>query len=487
MAKRAKKNRRLDVWLAESRTPIFVLDHRRTVVAFNAGCEALTGWSAAELLGETCPYATAADAAGAQVLAAALCPPHEVWQGEAAEVPAFIPQADGPPLSRMLHLFPLLDDQERVTGVAGFIQPMPAARTAPVNPAWELHAELAALRMTLRARFGPNSLVGRSPAMQRVVSQVELARQTMSPLLLLGEPGTGREHLARTIHFGSSNKATAFVPLDCRRLAADEVERVLHRLLDVHRSRGASSGAGLQPGTVYLADVDKLPRDLQELLIRDSSPESDPQTRSGLRLMASLSRDPKSALADESLRGDFFALIAPLVLELPPLRDRPDDLPLLAQYFLEESNRQHPKQLGGFSDDVWPLFAAYHWPGNLDELADVVQQAHAAASESLVRPDDLPARFRAGLDAREVPPPAETPALSLDPLLEKLERQLITLALTRARFNKSRAAELLGINRQRLLRRIEQLQIADPTAEADGESPRPAPANDPAGETPEST
>lgn len=462
MAKPRKKRSRLDQWLAESATPLFVLDSLRTVVSFNAGCEALTGWAAAEVIGETCPYATAADAPSVQTLAAALCPPPDVWQGESVAVPACVPAKEGAAISRMLHFFPLHDDQGKITGVAGLIMPRSSARGTPAAPAWELHAELAALRMTLRARFGPNSLVAASPAMRRVLAQIDLARQSVAHLLFTGEAGTGREHLARAIHLGSPNKATAFVPLDCRRLGADELERVLHRLLDVHARRSNTTGAGLQSGTLYLADVDSLPRDLQEQLVRGFALET--EDRPNLRLMASMTGPPEAALAAEKLREDFFSLVAPLVISLPPLRDRAADLPLLAQYFLEEANRAQPRQLGGFSEDIWPLFSRYHWPGNLDELAETIQQAHAVAVENLIRPADLSARFRNGLEARELPPPTEFPSLSLDPLLEKLETRLITLALTRSRFNKSRAAELLGINRARLLRRIEQLKITDPTA-----------------------
>src|SRR5205814_1542405 len=170
--------------------------------------------------------------------------------------------------------------------------------------------------------------------------------------------------------------------------------------------------------------------------------------------------------ADERLRADFYALISPLAIELPPLSRRPEDLPPLAQHFLEELNRQEPKQVGGFDEQVWPLFSRYAWPGNLDELAAVVREAHVQAAETLVRPHDLPFRFRDGLAAQELSPTPEPPPLLLDPLLTKLETRLITLALERSKNNKSKAADLLGINRARLLRRIEQLQIGSGAIDA---------------------
>jgi len=140
---------------------------------------------------------------------------------------------------------------------------------------------------------------------------------------------------------------------------------------------------------------------------------------------------------------------------------------MLAQHFLEEYNRQGLRQAGGFDEQVWPLLTRYAWPGNLDELAAVVGEAHAHATETLIRPDDLPFRFRTSLAAQEVPPSPVPPPMLLDPLLSRVETRLITLALERSRNNKWRAAELLGINRARLLRRIEQLQIGSPAPALD--------------------
>ena len=163
---------------------------------------------------------------------------------------------------------------------------------------------------------------------------------------------------------------------------------------------------------------------------------------------------------------------------MPPLSKRLEDLPLLAQHFLEDVNRQNAKQVGGLDEEVWPLLTRYDWPGNLEELATVIGEAHQHAIETLIRSHDLPFRFRTSLAAQESPPASEPPPLLLDPLLTKVETQLISLALRRCRNNRSKAAELMGITRARLLRRIEQLQIgsssagslegtAEATAEAD--------------------
>jgi DNA-binding NtrC family response regulator len=469
MAKRKKKTTDLDYWLGNTVTPVFVLDPERCIRAFSRGCQALTGWSAADVIGETCHYASVSELAGAGALAASLCPPPEAFTGEEVSAPANLVHHEGHVLSRMLHYFPMRDERGRLIGVLGIVSPLPpAGRAADVSPSRQLHAELAALRMSLRNRFVSNTPVARSLSMRRILAQVELAMHSQTMVLLSGNPGTGKEHLARVIHFGGAGRANFFIPLDCRRLGPDELDRVWNRILESYQTESSMrTPASPLPGTVLLADVEFLPRDLQERLVRIFSQPGP------LRLLASTCLPPDTLASGELIRPDFYALVSPLVIELPPLSQRLDDLPLLAQHFLEDLNRQEPKQVGGFDDQVWPFFARYDWPGNLDELAAVVGEARAHASETMIRPDDLPFRFRTALASQELPPPSAPPPMLLDPLLAKVETRLITLALERSRNNKSRAAELLGINRARLLRRIEQLRIGSDSPEPVAASENP--------------
>ena len=397
-------------------------------------------------------------------LAASLCPPPEVFTGEIVAVPASVVHHDGQALSHILHFFPLHDEKGRQIGVMGIIGPLPpSGQQTAVSPSRQLHAELAALRTSLRNRFASNTPVARSPSMRRVLAQVELAIHSRTFALLFGRPGTGKEHFARVIHFGGAERANFFIPLDCHRLGPDELHRVWNRIVESHHAEpGSKAVAGPLPGTVFLSEVEFLPRNLQEQLVRFFSQPGP------LRLLASTCLPADKLASGEIIRPDFYALISPLSIELPPLAQRLDDLPLLAQHFLEELNRQESRQVGGFDDQVWPLLARYAWPGNLDELAAVVGESRSHAADSLIYPADLPFRFHTALAAQELPPPLEPPPMLLDPLLVKVETRLITLALERSRNNKSRAAELLGINRARLLRRIEQLHIGSEIRESEG-------------------
>lgn len=462
MPRRSRKTSDLATWLGTASTPLFVLDSDRRIRVFNAGCQALTGWSAADVVGEVCQYASVGDLAGGVALAASLCPPAEAMGGHEISVPTHLVHRDGHTIPRRLYFFPLHDDQSHLTGILGLIGEWdPSPEMSPVSPAHRLHAELAALRGALRKRFGLQALVASSQPMKRVLVQAELALSSRVFVLLLGEPGTGREHFARVIHFAGVDKQHWFVPLDCRRLSAAELERVLNRLLELHT--GPAPGAALpQPGTLYLADVEGLPRDLQHRLCEffDSAGISRLRT---LRLLASTSRPLEELVANGSVRGDFAGMISPLILVLPPLRDRPDDLPLLTQHFLEEFNRQGNKQVTGCADDVLELLQRYHWPRNLDELWEVVRDAHAAATCPLITRGDLPYRLREMIAAQQLPPAPLQADLKLDPILTEVETRLIRQALKRSKNNRSKAAEILGIHRTRLIRRIEQLGLGEGT------------------------
>jgi len=448
--------------LGSAETPVFLVTAERKLLLFNAGCERLTGWGAADVVGKVCHYASTAGHSTADAITSSLCPPPEVFEGQEASVATYLVHRNGQSLPRMLHFFPLRDARNKVTSVLGIVTPIKQpARTTSVSPTQQVHAELAALRGTLRARFGEQTLVCRSPAMAKVLNQLDLARQSRAFVFLEGEAGTGKEHFARVIHYSSPQRANWFVPLDCRRLDADELGRILGRLLELHLSTPAG-GARPQPGTLYLADVEHLPRDLQEQIARAFAEH---KGEPALRLMASGTRSLKAAVAADAVRHDLFVLLTTLTIELPPLRERLEDLPVLAQHFLEEANRQSPRQIGGFAEEIWPLFTRYAWPGNLDELNLVVREAFSKCTESVIRPADLPFRFRTAADASELPPAVEPPSLLLDPLLTRVETNLIQLALERSRYNKSKAAELLGVNRARLYRRMEQLGIEDREAE----------------------
>ncbi len=454
MKRSSSRRAKLQRWFGSEGTALFVLNSKRKLVYFNAGCERLTGAKAADLLGKACSYSSEGEPA--ETLLGLLAPPPEVWQGQTKQVPAYVPNAEGGTTAVLLHFFPLRAADGHVQGVLGVVSdvPEPELRVRPTL-AQQLHAELGALRLTLRRRFGLTSVVGRCDAMQKVLAQVKLAVQSDVPVLLQGERGTGKEHLARVIHTEGKGKGRAFVPLDCELLPPERLEEALRRAVSADEE---PLHPGLRVGTLYLSHVECLAREWQQELVRVVKQRAP----NAPRLVVSTTGDLHAALEQDRLRPDFFHTVSTLTIELPALRERLEDLPLLVQAFVEQLNRSSDRQIGGVTEPVLEEFRRYNWPGNLDELWSVVSEAWTACQDTTIGTRDLPFRFRAGFDAQTIGPPPQTVLPQpLEQFLEQVERQHIEETLRRCRYNKTKAAELLGLTRARLYRRMQALGIED--------------------------
>ncbi len=465
MPKHARTTRRLEVWLKDTDLPLFVLNAQRRLVFFNHGCERLTGWSAANVLGQVCDYLSEPDVQAPAALLAALSPPPEAWLGRPVDAPTHLPRREADPLPRVIHFFPLPDDDQKVNALLGVIVPVPVPATAQderTPGTQRLHAELASLRQSIRRRFGEGTLIGRSASIGRAFDQIKLAQPAMASVLFVGETGVGKQHLARVLHYQSPLGKRAFVPLDCRRAATEDLEATLARMRDDQQADV------LRAGAVYFDFIDAAPADFQSRLIEWLATNAGPHAA---RVLAGSARPLEPLVEAETFSRELYFALTTLVVEVPPLRDRREDLEPLAQHFLEELNRAAPQQVGGLTDDVWRQFRRYHWPGNTAELRAVIEEARAACSAPLIAAEHLPFRFKAGVGAQSVGPSIRPRPEPLDPLLERIEREQIELALAESRQNKARAAELLGITRPRLYRRMELFGIVDLETKPDAAVP----------------
>lgn len=460
MAKRGTRRIRLETALNAVETPVFVVDADRRVVFVNQGCEQLTGWATAEVHGRVCSLGSSAEPDSVDALTEALCPPPEVFSGERQQAPRYFSHREsGQTSARLVHFLPLHDGEANAF-VMGVVTDVPAAgQPTATSIIAEVHAELAALRHDLRERFGSASLLtSDSAAMRRVLEQVQVAAATPAVIHLTGQPGTGREHVARAIHYGSDGGSRSFVPLDCKQLPPTELRESLRRLVETDWAE-VSPTAALHPGTVCLQHIEFLSRDLQQRLVEFVQSRRGDAFRNQVRLMTISSADLAQLRCDETVVDDFYYLVTAFQIELPALVERGNDLRMLAQHFLEQQNRSAQRQVSGFSEDVWTQFEQYTWPGNLDELERVVTEAHSACSGSVIGTDDLPFAFRTGMDAQSLGPTPAARIEPLDQLLTRVEREHIMHALELASGNKAKAAKLLGMTRPALYRRIESLGL----------------------------
>jgi two-component system response regulator AtoC len=314
-----------------------------------------------------------------------------------------------------------------------------------------------------------HNLVGRSPPMREVFGLLEKAAALDITVLLLGETGTGKELAARAIHYHSARRERRFVPVNCGALPADLVESELFG-----HARGAFTGAAVMKvglfeeargGTLFLDEVGELPlpaqvklnRALQEREIRRVG-ETQP-IKVDVRVIAATHRDLREEVKAGRFREDLFYRLHVFPVTLPPLRDRPEDVPLLAAHFLDKHARALRRTLAGFEPEALRRLAGHPWPGNVRELENAVERAVAVVTGERVRVADLPPDLAGGPQAA-APDPAALARLpyreAVAEARDRTSRDYLVALLAEFGGNVTRAAERAGMEREslhRLLRR----------------------------------
>jgi transcriptional regulator with PAS, ATPase and Fis domain len=327
------------------------------------------------------------------------------------------------------------------------------------------------LRREAGRRHRLDPIIGRSPVMERLLDLVEKVSDTTATVLLTGETGTGKELVARAIHYQGPRSEASFVAQNCGALP----EGLLESELFGHR-RGAFTTAvrdkrGLfevaDGGTIFLDEIAETTPGMQVRLLRvlesgEIRPLGSSESRRvDVRVIAATNRDLRGALENGTFREDLFYRLNVVHIHLPPLRERREDVPLLAEHFLARSNEKLGKGVQGFTSSAMDLMLAYHWPGNVRELANEIERAIALAGGAR-RIDDamLSEHLRSSVPVRgpSEATASEVETWDLNRALEGLKRRMILAALE-AMGTKSRAAQRLGIPRQSLQKMIKRLGI----------------------------
>jgi DNA-binding NtrC family response regulator len=440
--------------LQQACEPLFFLNPEHKLVWVNRAWEELTGHAAESVHGLVCQAHGPTRAGDLVGLGGSFYPPAEARAGRPTAVPALIIHAGGERKWRRIAYWPMHDENGVRLGLLGVVAPAEAPSVVPDSEVQRLRSELLEVRNRLYGRYGLDTLIGRGPLHRRLLEQVGAAALTTVPVLIVGEPGTGKSQVARTIHQHGPRRTAPLLAFDCAALPAEMLRSQLFG--DGEIDAGPPPRLVLPEGsTLILGDILDLTRDLQRMLVA--------RLDQGIRLLAMTSGDHESAFKTERLIPDLYYALTGLVIRLAPLRERLDELPLLAQHLLEEFNRagEGQRQRSGFTPEALATLLGYDWPGNLRELARVIEAAHGSGPGDGIENDDLPAEIRGDLGSAYLPPPMPQPITPLDELLTQVERRLIEQALHRAGKNKSRAAELLGISRPRLYRRIKELNLPD--------------------------
>jgi len=325
--------------------------------------------------------------------------------------------------------------------------------------------EVRNLRSALDRRYGFESIIGHSKSLLRVLEMAARVSQHDSTVLINGETGTGKELLARAIHYNSRRKNQPFVTINCGAIPKDLIEAELFGY-----SRGAFTGAiANKPGKVEMADggtlfldeIGELPLESQVKLLRliqHGELERVGGTAPKLinvRMIAATNRNLSAMAEDGTFRNDLFYRLAVVPLYLPPLRERKEDIPELAEHLFHKAKEQHGLQGLRVAPSVIARLSAYRWPGNIREMENVVERMLVLSNGEQITEEDLPEELR------RIPAAQPNSPLSFDlpdegVSLEAIERELLLRALEKAGGNQTRAAQYLDISRRTFIYRMEK-------------------------------
>jgi DNA-binding NtrC family response regulator len=337
----------------------------------------------------------------------------------------------------------------------------------------QFDSESRRMRDRLRTVDGFGTLIGRSPEMERVYRILSKVAHTSHPVLILGESGTGKEIVARTIHSNGPNATMPFIPVDCGSLVPSLIESELFGYV-----KGAFPGAnrskeGLlaaaNSGTVFLDEIGELPLDLQAKLWRALQEKeihpvgSSQRIPIKARILAATNRDLAGMVEQGRFRKDLYFRLNIVNVKLPPLRERRQDIALLAAHFLERMRRE----TGVFytlSDEVLRVLGNYEWPGNVRELENVIERACALSSGPVLHLGDMPTQIQ---ECRAQTQPLREPLADEDGAdpgiltIAEMEKQAILNTLRQLHGDKLTAARLLGIGKTTLYRKLKEYGIAE--------------------------
>jgi DNA-binding NtrC family response regulator len=358
--------------------------------------------------------------------------------------------------------------------------------------AGRLRREVRLLRREQERRFGFDQIIGQSPAMSEMIRLArKVAESEASSVLLLGESGTGKDLVAKAIHYGSSRADQPFIAINCAAIPATLIESELfgHEKGAFTDAKGRKEGLfeQAQGGTLFLDEIGELELGLQAKLLRVLE-EGSFRRVGGLkdlpldvRVVAASNRELKAESDAGRFRLDLYYRLSVIQIDLPPLREREDDVLLLAKYYLAHFNERLRKRIRGLTPEVEETFRRYSWPGNVRELRNVIERVMILEDSDLITTNWLPRGLIrdertvsttpviAAPQAAEVAIPSyqlpvipsfQLPDEGID--LEQIELSLVRQAMERSGGNQTRAAELLGVSRDQLRYRLKKIEEAHP-------------------------
>jgi len=430
---------------------VFTVDLNLHITSFNRAAEEITGVSRQEAFGKFC---------------------REVFQGGECDKECAVNKT-------MKEGIPVLDKCAKIINTKG--QKIPISISASplkdrdnnIIGVVETFRDLSVvekLRNELEGRIQIGNMVTRSSAMRKIVDVMPQIAVSDSTVLIKGNTGTGKELVANAIHSLSNRSSKPFIALNCGALPETLLESELFGY-----KIGAFTGANkdkigrfamAQGGTLFLDEIGEISPSLQVKLLRVLQEKSyEPlgateSVASDVRVIAATNRSLSGLIAEGKFREDFYYRIKVIQVELPPLKDRKEDIPLLVNHFISRFNSIQNKSIRGVSHEVMALLMAHDFPGNIRELENIIEHTFVLCPGDLIEPACLPEDFMRGR------PQKEEPGAGMERVVQAVESQTIIEALKRNNYNRVAAARDLGIHKSTLFRKIKHLDISLP--ELDG-------------------
>ena len=325
-----------------------------------------------------------------------------------------------------------------------------------------LKKEVIRLRKEVESRYDFHQLIGKSPSMQKIYDLIERISDSSSNVLITGESGTGKELVAKAIHYNGVRKEGPFVAINCAAIPETLLESELFGYKKGAFTDAKSDKKGLifeaNEGTLFLDEITEMPLTLQAKLLRvieerEIRPLGDTNSYPiDVRIISSSNRNIKSTIQEGRFREDLYYRLNVIDIPLPPLRERKEDIPLLIQHFITKFSNELKKGISGVSEGALKVLVSYSWPGNVRELENIIQRAITLSQHEVILPDDLPASIIQKTDEKLF-----EKAMEEKFTLDQLEKEYVKRVLIETGGNKSKAAEILGLDRKTLYRKLQEL------------------------------
>ncbi|ADW18350.1 PAS modulated sigma54 specific transcriptional regulator, Fis family [Desulfobulbus propionicus DSM 2032] len=436
---------------------VFTVDRNWNITSFNRAAEEITGWSREDAMGMSCSDIFHSSICGKNCAIA-----ESLYSGKpVANRSITIRNSQGEKVPISISAAPLTDHEGNIIGGVETFRDLTA---------------ITSLRQQLSQKYTFDAIISKSAAMQRLFNILPEIARSPSTVLILGESGTGKELVARALYNASERKDKPFVVVNCAALPETLLESELFgykagAFTDARKDK-IGRFAAAEGGTLFLDEIGDIPGAVQVKLLRVLQEKvyeplgSNTPVKADVRIITATNRNLQALVKEGAFRDDLFYRLNVVKINLPPLRERKEDIPLLIDHFIKKYSAQQGKDIVGISSGALAILMRYDYPGNIRELENIVEYSFILCEGGYIQPQHLPEPFAAGFEQ-----PASRAVQDDGPqTLEEIEKQAIILSLERNRWRKMATCRELAISKDTLRRKIERYGIHNPlTGEAEQE------------------